>query len=84
MAAARAFIDMTTQRGGAASLDSGEHLEVHPGEPSRASIDESRSCVSYDVGQLQEWPDHLRRIFFGLRWGRQWKRIQWACDGSEM
>ena len=50
-------------------------------------VDESLARGPYDVGQLQEWPGHLRglrRSFWKLRCGPQWKRIQRAGGGSEM
>ena len=50
-------------------------------------VDESLPRGPYDVGQLQEWPGHLpslRRNFWRLPYGLQWKFIQRAGGGTEM
>ena len=76
MATARTLIDMAAQRGGAAAFDGDEHFDMRPGQSSRMPVDESLPCGTYNIGQLQEWPDHwmgLHRSFWGLRCGPQWK-----------
>src|ERR1700690_2443654 len=73
MAAAGALIQMAAHRGGAASLDGYEHLEVQPGEPGRGPVRESAPGGGDDMGQLQEWPFHslLMASVFGVDGCRQ-------------
>jgi hypothetical protein len=64
MAAARRLIDVSAQRSRAAAQDGCEYFEVLPREPSRTTIDESRSYGACDIGQLKEWPAHLNDFSF--------------------
>jgi hypothetical protein len=52
MSATGALIAMPAQSGRAAAFDGLEHLEVLPGEPTAAAVEEGLSSVANDIGQL--------------------------------
>ena len=86
MPAAGTLIQMPTEYGGAAALDSRQDLEMLPAEPGAAALDEFLSRGADEIGHLQGWSMHLgvsRRIVF-LRWVRQRQRVQGTGGGVEM
>ena len=58
MSAAGAAIAMSTERGGAAALDSQQHLPVLPVDPPATVFHKCLSRTANDVGHLQERPSH--------------------------
>jgi hypothetical protein len=58
MPAARALIDMATQRSRPALLDGDEHPQMQPGQPSRTLVNEFPPCGANDIGQLKQWLGH--------------------------
>jgi hypothetical protein len=73
MAASRALVQMTTQGGGAAAPDSKQYLPVQPGAPGGRPVQESVTGGAYEIGQLQQWPLHLRTaaVVCRVRLGRE-------------
>src|SRR5262252_9117380 len=58
MPAAGALVDVAAQRGGAAADDSGQDLQVQPGEPFSAALVKRGSRGADQIGHLQWWPRH--------------------------
>ena len=58
MAAADTAIEVTAQRGRAATRDGAEHAQMLRGQPSSMCFDEARRMLSDDVGHLEGWPRH--------------------------
>jgi hypothetical protein len=59
MSARRTSIDMSAERGRAATLDRLEDLQVLPSQPTAALLYECLSGSSDHVGHLQRRPIHL-------------------------
>jgi hypothetical protein len=59
MSTAGAFIDMTTECGGATPRDGQKHFDMFPADPLTASFDEGISRSANQVGHLERWPAHL-------------------------
>src|ERR1039458_1292871 len=53
MPAARTFIDVPAERGGSTKHDSGKDLQMQPGEPFPAVIEERGSCRADEIGHPQ-------------------------------
>jgi len=58
MSAVSAAIAMSTERGGAAALDSEQHLPVLPVDPPATAFYKCLSRTANDVSHLQERPSH--------------------------
>ena len=67
---------MTAERRSAATDEGGQDLQVQPGEPFPAALEEGGSGCADQVGHLQWWPGHL---FRGER-----ERVQRAGGGAQM
>ncbi len=86
MPAAGTAIQMSTKGGGSAALDGRQGLEMLPGEPVAAALDEFLSRDADEVGHLQGWSTHLgvpRRLGFLSRGGQR-QRVQRAGGGVEV
>jgi len=59
MSAAGTFIEMAPERGRAAACNGAQYLNVRPGEPLAAVLDEFLSRRTDLIGHLQRWPVHL-------------------------
>jgi hypothetical protein len=59
MSATGTRIHMAAERGGSAAQNGGEYLQVQPGEPFPAAIEEGVSGGAYYIGHLDGWPRHL-------------------------
>jgi hypothetical protein len=59
MPAAGTLVQMSTECGGAAALDGRQDLEMLPGEPVAATLDEFLSRGADEIGHLQGWSVHL-------------------------
>src|SRR5260370_39419710 len=59
MSAARAFIEMSAERGGATPRNRQEHFDVLPADPLTASLDEGVSRSAEQIGHVEGWPVHL-------------------------
>ncbi len=75
MPAAGTLIQMSTEYGGAAALDSRQDLEMLPAEPGAAALDEFLSRGADEIGHLQGWSMHLgvsgRLVFLPSRQQQQ-------------
>src|SRR6266699_4730530 len=60
MSAARAFIEMSAEHGGATPRDGQQHFGMLPGDPLTASFDEGVPRSADEIGHLERWPVHLR------------------------
>jgi hypothetical protein len=61
MSAPGVLIAMAAECGCAAAFDGLQHLQMMPGNPTVAVVDEGLSSGADDIGHLQERPAHLRR-----------------------
>jgi hypothetical protein len=52
LAAAGALIQMTAERGRAATLDCSQHAKMLPGQSGSVLLDKAVACCSNDVGHL--------------------------------
>jgi len=52
-------IHMAAERGGSAAQNGGEDLQMQPGEPFPAAIEEGVSRGADHIGHLDGWPRHL-------------------------
>src|SRR5579864_6268045 len=59
MPAARTRIDMPAERRGATGEDGVEDLQMQPGEPLPAALEEGFRCRAEDIGHLHGWLCHL-------------------------
>jgi hypothetical protein len=82
MAAICALIQMATHGGRAAAPDGTQYLQVQPGKPGGRPIQESVAGCAYQIGQLQQWPFHLRAAtVFWIGFRCQQERVEGARDG---
>src|SRR5216684_1260036 len=72
MPAARAFIEMTAECGGATPPNGQQHFHMLPADPLTVSFDECVACDADEIGHLQWWPAHLFVPLFVI----QLQRIQ--------
>ena len=59
LAAARALIQMTAERGRAATLDGSQHAKMLPRQSGSVFLDKPFACCSNDIGHLEGWRVHL-------------------------
>src|ERR1700730_6361533 len=59
MPAAGAFIEMTTECGGATPRNGQQHFDMLPAEPLAISFDEGSSHAADEIGHLEGRPAHL-------------------------
>jgi hypothetical protein len=62
MPATGTLIHMGAERGGSTAQDGGEHLQMQPGEPFPAALEEGVSRGADHIGHLDRWPGHLFRL----------------------
>src|SRR5262249_10204931 len=53
-----ALIAMSAERGGAASGNGVEHLDLRPGQRGTITLTKSVACHANDIGQLERWTTH--------------------------
>jgi hypothetical protein len=86
VAAGATLIDVSAERGRAATLDGGQHFQMQPVQPVPVVVDETASCQANQIGHLQRWPDHL--FAFGrvvLAFGAcEGQRVEWARRGVQL
>ena len=84
--AAGTLIEMTAERGGTATFNVRQDLEVPTGDPLPTLLGEPRSCPADEIGHFQRRPLHLfvsRGLVF-LACARQRQRVQRTGGGAEM
>jgi len=80
MSAARAFIEMAAECGGATPRDGPQHFHMLPSDPLTVSFDECVARDADEIGHLERWPAHLfvPSFFFQLQ------RVQRTRGGVQM
>ena len=63
MPALGALVAMATERGGAATRDGAQYLDVRPVEPAPVLLDETGAGSANNVSHLDGWPVHLLARF---------------------
>jgi hypothetical protein len=82
--AARTRIDMPAECRGTTGEDRVEDLQMQPGEPLPAALEEGFRRRAEDIGHLHGWPRHLLgvgRVRVAVEYGQ---RIQGAGRGAEV
>ena len=59
MAAANASIPVAAERGGAATLDGVQYLDLCPRQPGLTAFDEAFALRANDIGHLEGGPGHF-------------------------
>ena len=77
-------IDMSTERGGSAAQNGVPHLEMEPGEPLLAALEEAFSRGAEDIGHLEGRPWHLLRTAAGIAIFRQGQGVERTGGGVQV
>ena len=84
MSAARTLILVAAESGSSAGQDRVEDLQVQPGEPLSAALEERVRRRAQDIGHLHGWPRHLLGVGRVRAGGEYGQRIQRTGGSAEM
>ena len=84
MSATGTRIHMAAERGGSAAQNGGEDLQMQPGEPFPATIEEGVSGGADHVGHLDGWPQHLLRASAVVVFAAQGQSVERTGRGVQM
>ena len=84
MSASGALIHMPAERSRAATQNRVENFQMEPAEPLLAALEEALSHCADDIGHLDRWRRHLRRVGLAAAGGKHRQGIQRAGGSAEV
>ena len=84
MSAFGTLIQMSAERGRAATQNRVQNFQMEPAEPLLTALKEALSHCAYNIGHLDRWARHLRRVGLAAAGGKHWQGIQRAGGSAEV